>query len=43
MKIKVVILQEEVLELIGEKRTLLNNTLLWKVNWIGHVLRRNSS
>ena len=29
---------ELVLEHIGEKRTVLNNR---KVNWIGHILRRN--
>ena len=27
--------------LIGEKRTLLNNILRRKANWIGHILRRN--
>ena len=32
---------EEVLERVGEKRTLLNNTLGRKVNWIGHIPRRN--
>ena len=32
---------EEVLERIGEKRTLLNNILHSKANWIGHILRRN--
>ena len=26
---------------IGEKRTLLNNILRRKANWIGHILRRN--
>ena len=31
----------EVLERIGEKRTILNNILPRKVNWIGHILRRN--
>ena len=31
----------EVLERIGEKRTLLNNILRRKTNWIGHILRRN--
>jgi hypothetical protein len=31
----------KVLERIGEKRTLLNNTLRRKANWIGHILRRN--
>jgi hypothetical protein len=30
-----------VIERIGEKRTLLNNILRRKVNWIGHILRRN--
>ena len=32
---------EQVLDLIGEKRTLINNMLRRKVNWIGHILRRN--
>ena len=32
---------EQVLERIGEKRSLLNNTLRRKANWIGHILRRN--
>ena len=32
---------EQVLECIGEKRILLNNILRRKVNWIGHILRRN--
>ena len=32
---------EEVLERIGEKRTILNNTLRRKSEWIGHILRRN--
>ena len=31
----------QVLDLIGEKRTLLNNILRRKPNWIGHILRRN--
>ena len=31
----------EVLECIGEKRTLLNNILFREANWIGHILRRN--
>ena len=31
----------QVLERIGEKRTLLSNILRRKVNWIGHILRRN--
>ena len=30
---------EQVLERIGEKRTLLNNILRRKANWIGHILR----
>ena len=32
---------EQVLDRIGEKWTLLNNILRRKVNWIGHILRRN--
>jgi hypothetical protein len=32
---------EQVLERIGEKRTLLNNILRRKANWMGHILRRN--
>ena len=32
---------EQVLERIVEKRTLLNNILRRKANWIGHILRRN--
>ena len=32
---------EQVLDCIGEKRTLLNNIQRRKVNWIGHILRRN--
>jgi hypothetical protein len=32
---------EQVLDRIGEKKTLLNNSLRRKVNWIGHSLRRN--
>ena len=32
---------EEVIEQIGEKRTLLNNILSRKANWISHILRRN--
>ena len=31
---------EQLLDRIGEKRTLLNN-LRRKANWIGHILRRN--
>jgi hypothetical protein len=32
---------DQVLERVGEKRTLLNNFLRRKANWIGHILRRN--
>ena len=32
---------KQVLDRIGEKRTLLNNILCRKVNLIGHILRRN--
>ena len=32
---------KEVLERIGEKKTLLNNILSRKANWIGHILRIN--
>jgi hypothetical protein len=32
---------KQVLEHIGEKRTLMNNILCRKVNWFGHILRRN--
>ena len=32
---------EQVLQRVGEKRTLLNNILRRKANWIGHILRRN--
>ena len=35
------ITNEQVLDRIGEKRTLLNNILRRKANWIGHILRRN--
>ena len=35
------ITNENILERIGEKRTLLNNSQHRKVNWIGHILRRN--
>ena len=31
---------EQVLDRIGEQRTLLNNILRRKANWIGHILRR---
>jgi hypothetical protein len=33
--------EEQVLDRIGEKRTLFNNILRRKANWIGHILRRN--
>ena len=32
---------EQVLERIGKKRTLLNNILSRKTNYIGYILRRN--
>ena len=32
---------EEIHERIGEKRTLLNNILCRKTNWIGHILRKH--
>ena len=32
---------EQVLDRIGEKRTLPNNILRRKANWIGRILRRN--
>ena len=32
---------EQVLDHIGEKRTLLNNILHRKANWIGQILRTN--
>ena len=32
---------EQILDRIGEKRTLLNNILIRKANWIGHFVRRN--
>ena len=32
---------EEALERIEEKNTLINNILRRKANWIGHILRRN--
>ena len=31
----------QVLQRIRENRTLLNNILCLKANWIGHILRRN--
>ena len=35
------ITNEQVLDRIGEKRTLLNNVLRREANWIGHILRRD--
>ena len=35
------LINEEVLERIGEKRALVNNILRRKHNWIGYILRRN--
>ena len=35
------VINEEVLVCIRENRTLLNNILHRKVNWIEHILRRN--
>ena len=32
---------EQALDRIEEKRTLLNNILLTKANWFSHILRRN--
>ena len=31
---------EQVLDRVGEKRTLINNILRRKANWIGHILQR---
>ena len=36
-----IVSNEQVLEHIGEKRTLPNNILRRKANWIGRILRRN--
>ena len=36
-----VVPNEEILERIGKKKTLLNNILGRKTNWIGHILRNN--
>ena len=33
--------KEQVLDHIGEKKTLLHNILRRKANWIGHILRKN--
>ena len=35
------VINEQVLERIGENMTLLNNILRRNVNWIGHILRIN--
>ena len=35
------VINEEVLEHIGEKMSLLNNIQRRTFNWIGHILRRN--
>ena len=37
------ITDEHVLEHIGERRTLLNNILYRKANWIGHILEEIAS
>ena len=37
----IMVLNEQVLDRIGKKRTLLKNILRTKANWIGHILRRN--
>ena len=41
IKLSEKVTDEQVLDLIGEKRTLINNILRRKANWIGHILRRN--
>ena len=41
IKLSEEITNEQVLERIGEKRTLLNNIIRRKANWIDHILRRN--
>ena len=38
---KVGLINEEVLEHIGKKKTLLNNVLHTKVKWTGNILRIN--
>ena len=40
-KISWSVIIEEVLERVGQNKTLLNNILQIKVNWIGHILKRN--
>ena len=37
-----IVINERVLEHVIEKKTLLNNKLPRKANWIRHILRRNS-
>jgi hypothetical protein len=32
---------EEVLLIVKEQRNILHKIIKWKVNWIGHILRRN--
>jgi hypothetical protein len=41
IKLSEKVTNEQVIGRIGEKRTLLNNILRRKANWIGHILRRN--
>jgi hypothetical protein len=41
IKLSEKVTNEQVLEYIGENRTLLNNILRRKANWIGHILRSN--
>ena len=41
IKLSEKVTNEQVLDRIGEKRTLLNNILYRKANWIGQILRRN--
>ena len=41
IKLSEKVTNEQVLERIGEKRTVLNNIIHRKANWIGHILRRN--
>ena len=40
IKLSEKVTNEQVLDRTGEKRTLLNNILRRKVNWIDHMLRR---
>ena len=41
IKLSEKVTNEQILERIGEKRTLLINIQRRKANWIGHILRRN--